>query len=160
MQLQISLSICRKIGLLFLLFSNQAFAGEYKHSAGLGLQYGMLGYQLAYLSDDMKYYGAIGAGSVAIGAQKFVDQAKKHALGINLGRIFVFSNIAGLTYNYSPEGMYREGMVFGIELGRMRSHSDNIADNLGKDLLSIFGLEYDEDRVSENYVSVNVAYQF
>jgi hypothetical protein len=151
---QTKLNYGQAIGLLLLLFANQAFADGYKHAVGLGLQYGMLGYQISYLSDDTKYYGAIGAGSVAIGAQKFIDKDKKHSFGINLGRIFILSDIAGLTYNYAPRGMHREGVVLGVELGRAREHGDSITENF----LSIFGLE--GDRVQENYVSLNIAYQF
>lgn len=125
------------ISLIAILLSLPAFGGEAKHSIGLGLQYGTVGYQLAHVSESVKYQGSIGLGSAGLGIQWLLDQEKKHALGVNLGVSYASNKAIGLTYNHYFKGVKQNGWTIGSEVGQL-----------------------EESDTKKGYVSINIGYQF
>lgn len=146
-----------KILLIILAFvSIPTFAAERMQSIGIGLQYGVLGYQLASSSENGKLYGSIGVGSASVGAQKFIGQNKNHGLGLELGHgFYFFDEFASLNYDFYFNGAQSEGFVAGFGISRL----DPSVDDIFSDLLNAFGSE-PENSEKVTLFTLNLAYQF
>lgn len=98
-----------------------AFGAEFEFSLGAGLQYSVVGTQLAVKHEDSKYFVSVGVPGYSLGMQTIVSDNEYHSLGFSLGKLDGLLNDGGryglLTYNYHMSGFKNDGWVFGTGVG-------------------------------------------
>lgn len=125
-------------------------AGEFNGAVGIGPHYGgVLGGQLSFVEEDVKYYFALGLVGFSSGFQVLLDGSANHSLGLNLGADFIWGDEGYLyaTYDYHLNGFYKDGLVLGLGVG-------NAFGSKGED-------EFSSDLKNQNIVvSFNIGYKF
>lgn len=143
----------------------KGFAGEFVHSIGIGLQYGFVGYQLAYAADKNRFHGSAGfPAAFSLGYQRAIGLHNRHTVGMNVATMPVLADFAGVTYNYYVNGYADSGFVFGVEVGQTRLAEDGIVSAMLRSTIGgLSGTDPNEVELEDlraPYYLINLAYQF
>ncbi|AZQ84820.1 hypothetical protein EKO29_12950 [Colwellia sp. Arc7-635] len=132
------------------LVSLSSSAGEYETTVGLGHEYGgVLGAQLAYKTQDSKYYASAGLIGFSAGLQTTFSENSKHAFGFVAGKE-EFHGEDGfffVTYDYHLDGFSNNGFVIGTGIGITREDEGGLFADLG-------------ETVTSTAVTLNIGYKF
>ncbi|BDX08480.1 hypothetical protein [Planctobacterium marinum] len=119
---------------------------SYTNSMGIGLQYGILGYQRKIVTNEIIYTLGIGLGGVSVGISSPVFGTQRDTLGVTIGSSFEVTDFFALQYHHYFSDLDKPGLVMGLDLVNGRTEG----------VSSIF-TEEDE---RETLVLFNVGYQF